>query len=135
MIKGLPIAVAACLVAGCLKSIPFQPPPTEYEMWVKEGASMIEVQKATLECGYPDPFNSGRYRRSMNEIVLSDLCMQASGFHYSSDRNWRTYMCPEAAWDRIPACRPGVPRPKRDPKRRLGSPFCQANSTSRICEP
>lgn len=119
---------------GCAGREPFQPPPPEYKMWRKAGASDVDVKISLLECGYPDPFSSGKYSWGENEAVLADICMQADGFNFQSDREWRSVACPASLESRIPACGPGTKPPRRSVELRLGSPFCQKFPSADACQ-
>lgn len=132
-ISGVAILLALFL-PGCFFNGVFDPPPPEYRMWAKGGASYEDIKIALLECGYPDPMNSGKYRRSDDEIITSGLCMQADGFSYVSDRNRNSALCPNDINSRPSACDLNVQAPARSAQRRLGSPFCQEFPRAMACQ-
>jgi hypothetical protein len=133
---GIAIALIGIVssLCGCFGFRPFQPPPDEYEVWDRANSDEEDVRKSLLDCGYPSPFNSGKYEFSRNDYVLANLCMERLGFVYDSDMTWRGVCVPRGG-ESIPACAAGVEPPSPDPRKRLSSPFCQQFSKARICKP
>lgn len=78
--KTLPsvFGVIFLLTQGACASKPFQPPPYEFEIWKKSGSSNDEIKRALLECGYIDPYTSGRM--PANEFIIAAKCMEKDGF-------------------------------------------------------
>ncbi|WCE05583.1 hypothetical protein [Pseudoxanthomonas sp. JBR18] len=126
------------LVVGCSGRKPFQPPPDTYERWVKPGESFIDVKKAVMECGYPNPYNAllesdnsrNRAILGANEIILADLCLIGSGYKYH--RRDKYDFCVGDKW---PACSSSVQPPKRSVKLRLESRFCRDFPAADVCQP
>jgi hypothetical protein len=127
-------AVTSAILAGCSNFRPFQPPPLEFEMWRKQGATIESVKRALLECGYPSPFNAGKYSFPTNDYVLSNLCMEKLGFGYHSSMSWRT-ICRSDERDDLPACAYGATVPEPDASKRLSSPFCRDFPNAEVCHP
>jgi hypothetical protein len=133
-------AVFFCaFLSGCFGHKPFQPPPYYSETWKKPNMSEDETITALLECGITTPTariigRDGETDMSDEEYALAILCMESDGFVSSSkERSWsgwckRQYNPPDS-------CKEGTPPPKRDPKKRLDSVFCQELTTSRLCKP
>jgi len=112
------IVLGAILVvmAGC-KSIPYAD-----EKWRKPGASKVEIRKALLGCGAPNPssYEVGCLRRDWNKLASIDLCMLNSGFSYRRDPiNW----CREQPEERLAVCS----------DRRLESPYCKRRTDRAYC--
>ena len=133
MKKTIFLIAISLMLASCFGRKPFQPPPKEYEAWKKAGATELETKKMLLECGYPDPLNSGGYAWPINDMILSDLCLQTNGFVFNSDRNWRSYMCPKNSKTNPPACQPNAVIPTPSIERRLNSPYCKKYPKSAPC--
>ncbi|WP_185821557.1 hypothetical protein [Xanthomonas sp. GW] len=122
------------LIAGCFGFVPFQPNRDQDEMWSATGKSRAEVQKAMLECGYPNLSSiSGRGSDkypSENEIAIMFRCMQHSGFTYGDEG---FDFC--KGYENIPACQPGAIIPKRDLGLRINSNFCKSHVNADACRP
>lgn len=86
-------------LTGCLGAKPFQPPPSTFRMWKKEGANSKEVKRAMLHCGYPNPEGINT-NWSRNEIALVQECMYKQGFRRTD--NYR--ICATADEANLPAC-------------------------------
>ncbi|PCI41847.1 MAG: hypothetical protein COB41_10230 [Proteobacteria bacterium] len=111
------------LTTGCNKAY-FQPPPPEYEIWSKSGASELDVKKAMLECGMNNPFGETDpklYPYNRNRYYLARFCMESEGY-IERGMNVR-----EACrlYPETPACQPDAVIPKPSVERRLNSKYCQ----------
>lgn len=132
-IKKILICCGCLALIGCLGIKPFQPPPDDYQAWMKSGASEQDLKMALLECGYPSPYNSGKYNFSLEEFVAANRCMETSGFNDISDRGWR-WACQKQTESAEDIC--GVtPIRMRSVERRVGSGFCSDFPESTICVP
>jgi hypothetical protein len=133
------IVLVAMLFVACAK--PFQPPPPEYKMWSKRGASELDIKKALLECGKPSPdptFDSYKYAFGLedddsqyNAIFLTDACMEKASYQP------RVYTVKQScSWDRykhLPACQPGAEIPTPSVERRLNSWHCKIKTDYDYC--
>jgi hypothetical protein len=130
------ISVALLFFSGCFGYKPFQPPPDDQDRWRKSGATNTEIVKALLECGDSSPrarFN-GDPGMTPNEIVLSILCMEASGFTSDFDDSAKGF-CQGWSDLKLSGCQPGTKAPTRDVNRRLDSAFCHAYPKADVCIP
>ncbi|GAB2590519.1 hypothetical protein GCM10027066_32400 [Dyella jejuensis] len=88
----------------------------------------MDVKKAMLECGYPNPYEirTPTSLTTLNEIVLISRCMNTSGFSYKEQINFCVYH------KELNACQMdgGVARDIN--KRRYGR-FCLAHSSDPVC--
>jgi hypothetical protein len=121
---------AFLFLSGCLGWKPFQPPPPEFESWSKSGASVLEVKKSMLECGYPSPYEATRHGDPVNqeEFASMYMCMRSSGFIFS-DGGYD--FCSRS--NELNACKLGAVAPGRDIEKRLSGPFCHAYPNDPAC--
>jgi hypothetical protein len=98
-----------------------KPRPPAYLDWTKPGATVLDVKKIFLECGWPssDPGNEEIEQAGMtiNDQALAELCMMRNGF-VCRDKTW-CYYNPS-----LPACQPGAVIPTPSVERRLKSWWC-----------
>lgn len=130
---GAAIFCVSIFLVGCFGFVPFQPNPDQDEMWWAVGKSKIEVQKAMLECGYPNLSsirgNDPRYP-SINEIASTFQCMKNSGFVYGKEGY---NLC--NGFRELPACQPDAVIPGRDPSLRIKGSFCKSHANLDACKP
>jgi len=126
-------------LTGCVRHY-FQPPPPEYKMWIKPGATELMIKKALMECGAPNPRPSANsftnaYRVEgdslLNAIIEVDMCMEDWGFV----SKWGSVkkVCKLPHNKHLPACRPGAVAPKSSIERRLNSMHCKKKSDYDYC--
>ncbi len=112
------------------------PVPPEYKAWSRPGATLLDVKKVMLECGFPTPetLNSDMKIVGMtsNDCALADLCMQKVGFirHSFFGSGSGTTCHYEPA---LPACQPGAIIPTPSVERRLNSWWCNPDYTFYGC--
>lgn len=132
---GFAFLTAGVAVASLNGREPFQPPPSDEERWHKPGANSTEITSALLECGDVSP-RSARFknepRMTPNEVVLMNLCMEASGFTSDFEASAIGY-CTRLPISKPAACEPGTPAPARDVSKRLNSAFCNAYPKADVC--
>jgi len=116
------LSLFSLLAAGCGPFSPayHQPPPETFETWKNSSASILEVQKALLECG-SSPVDKGY--EDYNTLLLADWCMEASG--YNSTVISMEEACKLEHNKQYPACQPDAVIPKPSVERRLNSKYCQ----------
>jgi len=107
-----------------------KPPPDEYELWMKQGISVLEIKQALLECGNPSPYSISMSSATPDEFAKRDRCMELAGFSYIGRLG--TY-CKNSS--KLASCQPEAVIPKRDPQRRFDSQFCKNYTQSDICKP
>jgi hypothetical protein len=107
-----------------------KPRPPAYLDWTKLGATILDVKKIFLECGWPssDPGNEEIEQAGMtiNDQALAELCMMRNGF-VCRDKTW-CYYNPS-----LPACQPGAVIPTPSVERRLKSWWCSHDYTFYGC--
>ena len=106
-------------------------PLSNYEIWSMSHQSKLEVQKALLECGYPNSysfdFNPPNIKADMNAYILAKRCMLKAGFiqmeHYQDNlqnrlcnKKYHDYPACDLLWDEIP---------DRNITKRLESDYCK----------
>lgn len=130
-VKRAKVFVLSCfLMTGCIKSS-FQPIPPLYMLWVKSGASHLDVKMALMECGWPSPNPSGYGQdtadMSPNDRALTNLCMEKSGFATKDPFNGYKLIptCEQPYQVKYPACQPNAIIPTRSVERRLNSAYCK----------
>ncbi|WP_312971743.1 hypothetical protein [Pseudomonas sp.] len=112
-------------LTACWGRQPFQPPPFNFEIWQKPGASTLEVKKALLECGSPHPQDDDR---PPNQRAETQNCLIAAGYRMPKQYpSWCTLQ-PD-----LPACRSGVVPPSPSAERRLHSDYCRARRDMEFC--
>lgn len=71
--------VAPFFLIGCgLRNVD-KPAPSSYELWKKDGMSIVEVQIDMLECGYPNPmgyFESTFEDGGVNAFAMAGRCLK-----------------------------------------------------------
>ncbi len=111
------------------------PPRPAYLDWTKTGSTVLDVKKIILECGWPspDPWLSQIEAAGMtiNDQVLSRLCMIRSGFVSRDSRDMKIYYCIDDPT--LPACQPGAIIPTPSVERRLNSWWCNPDYTFYGC--
>ncbi len=122
------------VIAGCSIRESHQPPPPEYKLWTKPGASELVVKKALLECGNPsvDPslYLAKRAGLSVNDMQEINACMELSGFKFRYKGHHRADICVRRP--QIPACQ-GVNIPRPSVERRLNSEYCKRERSYDYC--
>ena len=107
-----------------------KPRPPYYSDWTKPGATVLDVKKIILECGWPSPDPSNREiqraEMTLNDQALTELCMMRSGF-ICQDKSWCHYQ-PD-----LPACQPGAGIPKPSVERRLNGRYCTIKRSFEGC--
>lgn len=119
--------------SACISREAFQPPPFAFESWLRPGSSLVDVQKALLECGYPNPHGTLPVgaKIDLESEAKQDRCMENAGFTY---RNNRTHC--EYSWAKeLKNCQPDAVIPKRDLQTRLSSQYCRSNPQLLACQP
>lgn len=124
------VLLVPILLFGCGLRESFQPRPPSYLQWTKTGASVLDVKKALLECGMPEPSGEGYSYRVLNynEKALIGYCMERAGYRRSTPLGW----C--HSWPDLPVCQPDVAVPKPSVERRLNSDHCRAASSYAYCK-
>lgn len=140
------VIVILLAVMGCsnfnIRNID-QPAPPAWKAWVKKGATDLEIKKAVLECGAPDPEVNGfiytaagikDFDEQMNHSFLTGACMEKAGF---IDR-WRSVAqsCADSNFPKrrdYAACQPGAVIPQRNVERRLNSWLCKLETDREYC--
>lgn len=119
-------------LAGCGLKQSMQPIPDYFHLWKKPGASLLDVRKSLLECGWPTASPSGYgpdvAMMSPNDKVLADLCMENDGYRYTSPFHGYQVINACALFSNrqdYPACQPGAVIPKPTVERRLNSWHCK----------
>jgi len=137
MIKILLVIITAALVAACLPKNAFAPPPDEYETWIKQGASELDVWKAMLGCGFASPFRVMEAypggERSDEQIAASMRCMEGIG--YRQYEQGRPSLVCDGWRSRLMACTSDAAVRKPDVDVRLNSGYCKKYPQSRACVP
>jgi len=119
------VTVVFLCVTSCTN--PF---PDIDEKWHKRSASRLDIRKATLECGAPNPihYENGEFRNELNALASIHLCMVKSGFQYKNGPiNW----CRDRPEGRLPVCSEAIPT--RNISRRLESPYCKRRTERSYC--
>ena len=118
------LVLSMSLLVGC-SFRGFQPPPYTFERWQKKNTDFIEVQKALLECGLPNPAGTGDFSTELYARVLA--CMENDGFVEKHDPG---YFC-RNDHDKLYYCQPENKKsaPKRDVALRLNGKFCTYKSS------
>ena len=62
------------MLAGCLGSKPFQPPPPMFKSYIKEGATEEDIKRSMLECGYPN-VHGGNANDTNEDVAKRENCM------------------------------------------------------------
>ncbi len=124
------------IIVGLLLFVPdmafcgAKPIPPAYLDWTKPGATVLDVKKIFLECGWPnpDPGNSDIERAGMtiNDRVMAELCMLRAGF-VCRDKTWCHYH------PNLPACQPDAQIPTPSVERRLNSRYCKIERSYEGC--
>ena len=106
-----------------------------YLDWIKPGATVLDVKKIILECGWPspDPKNSEIERAGMtiNDAELARLCMKRSGFRRLNPRDMAISSC--GHYPDLPACQPDAQIPIPSVDRRLNSRYCKIERSYEGC--
>jgi len=100
MLKVFFIGFLSFCMCACFGGKLFQPPPSMYKTYVKEGASENIVKNAMLECGYLNP-EGGKENDINNEVARREICMFGKGFKYRSGYKG---MCSLPGKSTLPAC-------------------------------
>jgi len=119
------VKIILLCVTGCTN--PF---PGIDEKWHKHGSIKLDIRKAILECGAPNPvhYEHGDFRRELNALASIHLCMVKSGFRY---KNGPIDWCREQPEGRLAVC--SEPIPTRSVSRRLESPYCKRRTDRAYC--
>ncbi|MFK2902214.1 hypothetical protein ISP15_17945 [Dyella jejuensis] len=131
--KVIIILIATFILIGCFGFKPFQPPPDPDKRWRKPGATDTEIVAALLECGVPTPRGPNikvRVTMTTDEVALSKLCMEHSGFTSDFDDSWSGYCL---KFKDINSCGLGTKAPSRDKNKRLNSQFCKSFPNADVC--
>jgi hypothetical protein len=118
-----------------------KPAPEAYEMWVKPGASPLDVKKALLECGEPHPaptiaiYEAIGLKTQDDQTQFSfmvDACMEKAGFIPRWDnleQSCKLY----PKYRNYPACQPNAQIPTPSVERRLNSWHCKLKTDRDYC--
>jgi len=119
------VNVILLCATGCTN--PF---PDVDERWYKRGASKLDIRKAILECGAPNPahYEHGDFRRELNALASIHICMVQSGFQY---KNGPIDWCRERPEGKLAVCSEAIPT--RSANRRLESPYCKRRTDRAYC--
>jgi len=138
------IGALLAIVGGCsLLEIDKLGIDDDSQLWRKAGADNVEVRKALLECGAPNPQGyTGTFARGQrgandsNVWIKAYFCMENSGFHLNTGtfgyESVRKFWC--GAGKMYPACRLGAEIPVRSVQRRLNSDFCHQFKKAPSCQ-
>ena len=85
-------------LVACFGFKPFQPSPTAFKRWHKQGVSEGGVKQTMLECGFNNLYNNGRMED--NSYAEAQNCMLQKGFTHSSGFN----ICSLKSSQNLPAC-------------------------------
>lgn len=124
-------ALIVTFLSGCFGFEPFQPNPPEYQVWSRPGVTEMDVKKAMLECGYPNPYElrySGQIT-TLDDIANINKCMISNGFSYGKDGY---DFCDHHGL--VKACQHGSVIPSRDVNKRINGGFCRAHSSDPVCQ-
>lgn len=126
------LGLIVMLLLGCINK-PFQPAPEPWEIWQKRGASIVDVRRAMLECGY----DFAEPPESINSAVVVYQCMEKDGFkRKKADRIDLSFDSSCRNFPEIPECKLSIDEvPSRDSARRLNSKFCKKYQGASICQP
>lgn len=127
--SGWLVIVVLFFVTACFGVKPFQPTKPIYKNFHKENVSSVEVRKAMLECGFPDPHRASHPSYSYEDVVLAGLCMERDGFTYRGDG--KTGWCVRMMEPVCNANKADVP--VRSVDRRLNSPHCKEHPQIETC--
>ncbi|MCD6027635.1 MAG: hypothetical protein K0R08_2154 [Solimicrobium sp.] len=86
-------------LSGCFGKKPFQPPPLEYQQWVKVGVSADTIKQIMLECGFDN--SHGNAKMDDNSYAKAQNCMIKKGFKHTGEFN----ICVSSDSYNLPACR------------------------------
>ena len=127
--------VAPFFLIGCgLRNVD-KPAPSSYELWKKDGMSIVEVQIDMLECGYPNPmgyFESTFEDGGVNAFAMAGRCLKRIGYRYVGNSG---VSCDSSHFASLPACQNDKPIWEPDYHRRLNSPFCKESPKAYACQP
>lgn len=157
--KILPALLFVLCLGGCVRSA-YQPSPPAHRLWYPQSMSEtdaerrmdaywgrdkkgddltdqdLDVQKALLECGAPEPFEIPYGSISDDEISLVQLCMLKSGYRYIG--RFGTVCERSYLRDKLPSCKfSHEDIPGRDINKRLHGKFCSHKlySAYKVCQP
>ncbi|TBU92059.1 hypothetical protein [Phytopseudomonas dryadis] len=119
------ILLLATSLSACYANPPFQPPPFNFEIWQKPGASILQVKKALLECGAPHPQDD---ERPANQRAETQNCLIAAGYRMPKQYPSQCTLQPD-----LPTCQSGVIPPSPSTERRLNSDYCRAGRDMQFC--
>lgn len=119
------LLLLAASLSACYANPPFQPPPFNFEVWQKPGASTLEVKKALLACGSPHPQEDDR---SPNQRAETQNCLIAAGYRMPKQYPTQCTLQPD-----LPACQPGETPTSPSAERRLDSDYCRARRDMDFC--
>ncbi len=119
------LLLLAASLSACYANPPFQPPPFNFEVWQKPGASTLEVKKALLACGSPHPQEDDR---SPNQRAETQNCLIAAGYRMPKQYPTQCTLQPD-----LPACQPGETPTSPSAERRLNSDYCRARRDMDFC--
>jgi hypothetical protein len=140
------IVIVLLALAGCssfnIRNID-QPAPPAWKAWAKPGATELDIKKAVLECGAPDPEVNGfiyeaagikDFDEQMNHFFLTNACMEKAGF---IDR-WGSVKrsCSHPGFPKrrdYPACQRDAVIPQRSVELRLNSWLCKLETDREYC--
>lgn len=143
------LAALLVLLNGCgqysIRNID-KPPPEDYELWVKQGKSQLQIKKALLECGAIAPSTLGwpygkAYEKigiverndQINHGFLVDRCMINAGF-VEQNTSWTLKdTCADMRYRDYPACQPNATIPTPSIERRLNSWYCKTRTDYDYC--
>jgi hypothetical protein len=109
--------------SGCKVLInPDRRVPDEYEMWSKTGASQLQIKKIILECGFVSIYDLGITNMSLNNIILSHLCVKNRGYVYVGRDPCFGFNNNK----KPPACLLDAVIPEPSVERRLNSRYCKS---------
>jgi hypothetical protein len=127
-VVGVVAFIGVMTMAACVeKSFSKRPPPYEFQVWKKPGASEDDIKIALLECGKETPFSNGA--QDINDVVIGTRCMMKNGY------SGGYFPCDGPSGKSIPACQlPDSEIPNRDVSKRLNSKFCKQFPKAQVCQ-
>lgn len=120
-----------------------KPPPQLHELWIKKGASFLDIRKSLLECGQISLGrttvqayeNSGiiEKKEQVNHSFLVAKCMLNSGY-IEQNTSWTlNNACSDRRYHDYPACQPNAIIPTPSVERRLNSWHCKIETDYEYC--
>lgn len=95
------IGLAALMLLSACHARPFQPPPSEVDMWQKPGGNKDDVRHAMTACGYPD-YSGNDGHATLEQKAQRFECMKHSGLARTDGEDF----CASMRSEHLKACEP-----------------------------